>query len=93
MRAGLSSYFHDPVMVASLTVITLPLAILYLVRSAGWRPDLLVLAAVEGILLNLCWVPPLVAWFWDRRLQRGLRAVTQRYVQVADSRWRMANSK
>jgi|GEM_PF-258619 hypothetical protein len=83
LRAGLSSYFHDPVMVASLTVITLPLAMLYLVRSAGWRPDLLVLAAVEGILLNLCWVPPLVAWFWDRRLQRGLRAVTQRYVQVA----------
>ncbi len=83
LRAGLSSYFHDPVMVASLTVITLPLAILYLVRSAGWRPDLLVLAALEGILLNLCWVPPLVAWFWDRRLQRGLRAVTQRYVQMA----------
>jgi len=93
LRAGLVSYFHDPVMVASLTVITLPLAILYLVRSAGWRPDLLVLAALEGILLNLCWVPPFVAWFWDRRLQRGLRAVTQRYVQMADSRWRMANSK
>jgi len=93
LRAGLVSYFHDPVMVASLTVITLPLAILYLVRSAGWRPDLLVLAAVEGMLLNLCWVPPLVAWFWDRRLQRGLRAVTQRYGQMADSRWRMANSK
>lgn len=83
LRAGLASYFHDPVMVASLTVITLPLAVLYLVRSAGWRPDLLVLAALEGILLNLCWVPPLVAWFWDRRLQRGLRAVTQRYVQMA----------
>ncbi len=86
LRAGLVSYFHDPVMVASLTVITLPLAILYLVRSAGWRPDLLVLAALEGMLLNLCWVPPLVAWFWDRRLQRGLRAVTQRYVQMAAER-------
>lgn len=93
LRAGLVSYCHDPVMVASLTVITLPLAILYLVRSAGWRPDLLVLAALEGMLLNLCWVPPLVAWVWDRRLQRGLRAVTQRYVQMADSRWRMADGK
>jgi len=35
-----------------------------------------VLAAVEAILLNLCWLPPLAAWFWDRRLQRGLRQVT-----------------
>jgi len=54
----------------------LPFLALYLVRSAGWRPDSLVLAAVEAILLNLCWLPPLAAWFWDRRLQRGLRQVT-----------------
>ena len=74
---GVKGYFHDPVMVASFSVTTLPFVILYLVRSGGWRPDLLLLAAIEGVLLNLCWVPPLAAWFWDRRLQRGLRQVTE----------------
>jgi hypothetical protein len=80
---GVRGYFHDPVMVASFTVTTLPLVILFLVRSAGWRPDLLVLAAIEAILLNLCWVPPLTAWFWDRHLQRGLREITETYAARA----------
>ena len=52
-------------MVTSFWAVTLPFLVLYLVRAAGWRPDLLVLAAIEAILLNLCWLPPLVAWFWD----------------------------
>jgi len=39
-----------------------------------------VLAAVEAILLNLCWLPPLAAWFWDRRLQRELCQVTDAWV-------------
>jgi hypothetical protein len=80
---GVKGYFRDPVMVASFTVVTLPLITLFLVRSAGWRPDLLVLAAIEAILLNLCWVPPLTAWFWDRRLRRGLREVTETYAARA----------
>lgn len=80
---GVKGYFHDPVMVASFTVVTLPFVALFLVRSAGWRPDLLVLAAVEAILLNLCWVPPLTAWFWDRWLQRGLQEVTEAYAAQA----------
>lgn len=80
---GVKGYFHDPVMVTSFAVVTLPFLALYLVRSAGWRPDLLVLAAIEAILLNLCWLPPLAAWFWDRRLQRGLRQVTEAYATRA----------
>lgn len=77
---GVKGYFHDPVMVMSFAVVTLPFLALYRVRLAGWRPDSLVLAAVEAILLNLCWLPPLAAWFWDRRLQRGLRQVTDAWV-------------
>ena len=80
---GVKGYFHDPVMVASFTVVTLPLIALYLVRSSGWRPDLLLWVAVEAVLLNLCWVPPLTAWFWDRRLQHRLRKVTEAFVNQA----------
>ena len=79
----MKGYFHDPVMVTSFTIVTLPFIGLYLVRSAGWRPDLLVMAAIEGILLNLCWMPPLAAWFWDGRLQAGLRQVTEDYAARA----------
>jgi hypothetical protein len=53
------------------------------IRAANWRPDLLVLVAVEAVLLNLCWMPPLAAWFWDWRLQRGLRQVTETCVAKA----------
>ena len=76
---GVKGYFHDPVMVASFIVVTLPFIILYQVRAGGWRPDFLLLAAVEGILLNLCWVPPLTAWFWDWQLQKGLREISETY--------------
>ena len=79
LAAGVRSYFGDPVMVASFAVVTLPFVALFLARSAGWRPDLLVLAAVEAILLNLCWAPPLTAWFWDWHLQRGLRHIIDIY--------------
>lgn len=64
-------------MVTSFAVVTLPFLALYLIRSAGWRPDLLVPAAIEASLLNQCWLPPLAAWFWDRNLQRGLRQITE----------------
>ena len=77
---GVRGYFRDPVMVSSFTIITLPFAGIYLIRAAGWRPDTLLLAALEGVLLNLCWIPPLTAWVWDWHLQRGLRTLTSEYV-------------
>jgi len=89
---GLKGYFRDPVMVSSLTVITVPFLLLYWIRAAGWRPHSLLLAAVEGVLLNLCWVPPVTAWFWDRRLQRGLRRVTETYAARARTEsWRVSS--
>ncbi len=80
---GVRGYFRDPVMVTSFTIVTLPFIALYLIRSAGWRPDTLFLAAFEGVLLNLCWMPPMVAWIWDWRLQRGLRQLTATYAAKA----------
>ena len=74
---GVKRYFGDPVMATSFTIVTVPFLGLYLVRSSGWRPDSLLLAAIEGVLLNLCWAPPMMAWIWDWHLQRGLRKVTQ----------------
>ena len=81
--AGVKGYFLDPVMATSFSVVTLPFLALYFVRSAGWRPNSLFLAALEGVLLNLCWVPPMAAWVWDWRLQRGLRQVTRAYADRA----------
>ncbi len=83
---GVRAYFRDPVMVTSFAIVTLPFIALYLSRSAGWRPDTLFLAAFEGVLLNLCWMPPLVAWIWDWRLQRGLRQLTATYAAKARAR-------
>ncbi len=80
---GVRGYFRDPVMVTSFAIVTLPFIALYLIRSAGWRPDTLFLAAFEGVLLNLCWMPPMVAWLWDWRLQRGLRQLTATYTAKA----------
>jgi hypothetical protein len=68
---GVKRYFGDPVMATSFTIVTVPFLGLYLVRSSGWRPDSLLLAAIEGVLLNLCWAPPMMAWIWDWHLQRG----------------------
>lgn len=81
--AGVRGYFRDPVMVTSFAIVTLPFPGLYLIRLAGWRPDSLFLAAFEAVLLNLCWLPPLAAWIWDWRLQRGLRQITAAYAAQA----------
>lgn len=83
IRQGLSNYFRDLVMVASLLVITLAPLALFTVRSLGFRPTVLFLAAMEGVLLNLCWVPPAVAWFWDYSMQRGLQGVINEYSERA----------
>jgi hypothetical protein len=63
----LRKYFRHPVMVASLlTIIAVPIG-LFLARGAGFRPTTQVLAAVETIAANLCWVPPLVGAYYERR--------------------------
>ena len=62
-RAGIA----PPVMVASLLVVLLVPFGLLSVRLFGFSPTTQLFTAIETIGANLCWVPPLVGWFADRR--------------------------
>jgi len=64
---ALRKYFRHPVMVTSLlTIIVVPIGLL-LARMAGFSPTTQVLAAVETIAANLCWLPPLVGYYYENR--------------------------
>jgi hypothetical protein len=64
---ALRAYFRHPVMVASLfTIIAVPVG-LYIARAAGFSPTTQVLAAAETAAANLCWLPPLVGAYCERR--------------------------
>jgi len=64
---ALRKYFRHPVMVTSLlTIIVVPVGLL-LARMAGFSPTTQVLAAVETIAANLCWLPPLVGYYYENR--------------------------
>jgi hypothetical protein len=66
-RPALSRYTHHPVIQASLAVLLLvPLGLLG-ARMAGFSPNTQVFTALETIVANLCWVPPLVGWLHERR--------------------------
>ena len=61
------AYMHDPLMLTSLVVITfVPLGLLG-ARLAGFRPTTQIYTALETMAANLCWLPPLVAWLWERK--------------------------
>jgi hypothetical protein len=67
---ALRRYIHHPVMQASLAVLLLvPLGLLG-ARLAGFSPHTQVFTALETIVANLCWVPPLVGWLHERRQRR-----------------------
>jgi hypothetical protein len=59
-------YFHNPVMLTSLTIILLVPAGLLLVRVFGFSPTTQKLTAVETIAANLCWLPPVIGWLSER---------------------------
>jgi hypothetical protein len=53
-------------MMASLTVVVLvPLGLLF-ARLLGFSPTTQVYTALETIVANLCWVPPLIGWLAER---------------------------
>lgn len=60
-------YLRHPVMVASLLVVLLVPFGLLAVRLFGFSPTTQVFTAIETIGANLCWVPPLVGWYAERR--------------------------
>jgi hypothetical protein len=70
-RAGsfsraLLAYFREPVMLASLAVIFLVPAGLLVARLLGFSPKTQILTALETIIANLCWLPPLIGWLAER---------------------------
>jgi len=70
-RKAFSAYFRHPVMVSGLVIIfAVPIG-LFLVRSLGFSPSTQVLTALETIVSNLCWVPPLTGWLWERNNPRS----------------------
>ena len=63
-------YVHHPVMAASLAIIvTVPFGLL-LLRIYGFSPTTQTFTALETIVANLCWVPPVVGWYVQRK--RGI---------------------
>lgn len=62
-------YIRHPVMLASLLVILIVPAGLFAARSLGFSPTTQTYTALETIAANLCWVPPLVGWWRERRLR------------------------
>lgn len=70
-RQALGAYLRHPVMIASLVVIlSVPLGLLA-ARLLGFSPTTQVRTALETIVANLCWVPPLVGWLGERRSKTG----------------------
>jgi hypothetical protein len=66
-RSALRAYVRHPVMMASLVVVlAVPFALLA-ARLLGFRPATQLLTAAETIAADLCWLPPLVGWWSERR--------------------------
>lgn len=64
---GGRAYFRHPVMLAGLPIIlVVPLALVG-ARIVGFSPTTQVYTALETIVANLCWIPPLVGWMMERR--------------------------
>lgn len=64
---AVQSYLRHPVMVSGLILIFLVPVGLYTARSLGFSPSTQVLTALETILSNLCWIPPTLGWYMERR--------------------------
>lgn len=64
---AIRQYTRHPVMLASLLVILIVPAGLLAARSLGFSPTTQTYTALETIAANLCWVPPLVGWWRERK--------------------------
>ncbi len=68
---GIRAYLTHPVMLTGLGVVFLVPVGLWLARVLGFVPGTQVLTALETIVANLCWLPPLVGWLSERAGARG----------------------
>ncbi|MEN6319420.1 MAG: hypothetical protein ABFD82_11785 [Syntrophaceae bacterium] len=65
-RKALAMYLRDSVMIMSLAVILIVPVGLLSARMAGFSPTTQIYTALETIVANLCWLPPLVGWLRER---------------------------
>ena len=63
----MARYIRHPVMQASVAVLLLVPVALLGARVAGFSPTTQVFTALETIVANLFWVPPLVGWLHEVR--------------------------
>lgn len=64
---ALKAYFTHPVMLSGLILILSVPVGLWSARLVGFSPTSQTLTALETILANLCWIPPLIGWLSERR--------------------------
>ncbi|WP_406662083.1 hypothetical protein V7O66_05755 [Methanolobus sp. ZRKC3] len=69
--AAVKRYIHHPVMLASLAVILIVPIGLLSGRVLGFSPTTQTFTALETIVANLCWIPPLVGWWAEKHRQIG----------------------
>ena len=63
---AITQYFRHPVMLTSLLIILIVPLGLFVTRLLGFSPTTQTLTALETIVANLCWLPPLVGWLKER---------------------------
>jgi hypothetical protein len=70
-RRAIPAYLRHPVMLSGLVVVlAVPLGLLG-ARLLGFSPGTQVLTALETMAANLCWLPPAVGWWLERRDRRA----------------------
>src|SRR3546814_4116527 len=57
---AVARYLRHPVMLTSLGIVLVAPLGLLTARAAGFSPETQILTAVETILANLCWLPPVM---------------------------------
>lgn len=70
-RGAAMACWRHPVIVAGLVLIVAVPPGLLALRSLGFEPRTQVLAALETIAANLCWLPPLVGSIAENRARRS----------------------
>src|SRR3546814_793422 len=68
---AVARYLLHPVMLTSLGIVLVAPLGLLTARAAGFSPETQILTAVETILANLCWLPPVMGWWIARRRNHG----------------------
>ncbi len=70
VRQALTEYIRHPVMLTGFAVVLVVPVGLLTARLLGFSPSTQTLTAIETILANLCWLPPAVGRWSERRGRR-----------------------